>query len=129
MCLLQLLSDRVKEQLRSDSKNNSEVQSSLQSFTGLGKQALTPQGFGVPQDPVQGLSWDLLKGFVGWSQERVLPFAFQQAVEVRSSHSSLQRNEGKTRPARMQRSAALSRQSLRDGFITAFRISEHLQKS
>ncbi|KAK4814803.1 hypothetical protein QYF61_027248 [Mycteria americana] len=49
--------------------------------------------FFIRSDPVQCFSWDLLKGFVGWSQERVLAFTFQQAVEVRSSHSSLQRNE------------------------------------
>lgn len=74
-------------------KNLEELKNPLQSLSGLSKQAHTPQGFWVPQDPVQCFSWDLLKGFVGWSQERVLAFAFQQAVEVRSSHSSLQRNE------------------------------------
>lgn len=76
-------------------RRNSEEMNTLQSLSGLSKQALTPQGFWVPQDPVQCFSWDLLKGFVGWSQECVLAFAFQQAVEVRSSHSSLQSNKNR----------------------------------
>lgn len=74
-------------------KNLEELKNTLQSLNGLSKQALTPQGFWVSQDPVQCFSWDLLKGFIGRSQECVLAFAFQQAAEVGCSHSSLRRNK------------------------------------
>lgn len=70
-----------------------ERKNAFQSLKGLNKPALTPQGFWVSQDPVECFSWDLLKGFVGRGQERVLPFALQQAAEVRCSHGSLQKNE------------------------------------
>lgn len=42
---------------------------------------LTSQGHWVTQDPVQGLSRDLLEGLVGGGQERELAIPFKQGVE------------------------------------------------
>ena len=42
---------------------------------------LTSQGLWVPQDPVQGLSGDLLEGLIGRGQERVLAITFEQGKD------------------------------------------------
>lgn len=50
---------------------------------------LTSQGHWVTQDPVQGLSRDLLEGLIGGGQERELTIPFKQGVEPRCSYGSL----------------------------------------
>lgn len=42
---------------------------------------LTSQGLRVTQDPVQGLSRDLLKGLVGWGQECELAITLQHGIQ------------------------------------------------
>lgn len=55
----------------------------------MNRGVLTSQGLWVTQDPVQGLSRDLLEGFVGGSQECELAITFEQGVKPRCSHGSL----------------------------------------
>lgn len=105
LCTLHVLQDVVVQQVWMESTDTSRTQFTLISHwfsvSNIYLPVLYPtvlkkttfQSHGVSQDPVEHFRRDLLEGFVGWSEHRVVTIALEHLGQTSSSNSSLKRRE------------------------------------